>query len=237
MLFSSTGTVGLLEDVKFMTGTPDDFTDILIKRYLNEGYKLAAQVIMETMDDWEFQGEEATADLVANQREYTFPTTLLRIERIEAKLDGTNWTTIEKLDKRAFNYPLASETDITRIFSNADPFYDPFDRSIFLYSGTIASVTAGLKIWYVDSVTELSADADVPVIEPGFHRVLSLYAARIWAAKHDDRTLLGSITAELGSRDPITGQYSGLLGAMQQYYANREGTTSTKITGRTENYE
>lgn len=238
MLLSDTTNIGLVEDVKFLTGTPDDFSAALIKRYINEGYKYAAMVVLSAMDQWDFQGQISTANLVANQREYVFPSNLLRITRIEAKFDGTNWVKLQKLQENTARMPLSSETDITNSFSSVSggAFFKDFDRSFWIYSGTISSVTSGLKVWYQEDITELSSDADVPVLEPAFHRALSLYAAKVWAAKHEDTRLLNSIREELGERQ-MNGMYTGMLGKMQEYYAKRESEAAPRMKARREKFE
>lgn len=238
MLFSSTSTIGLQEQVKFRCGTPDDFTTALIKRYLNEGYKFAVMVVLNSMGDWNFQGQVGTANLVANQREYIFPSDLLRILRIEAKLDGTNFTVLNQIDPRIVPSVIGSETDITNRFSNSSggAFFDASDRSFNIYSGTITSVTDGLKLWYEEDIAELSADSDVPVLEPAFHSVLSLYASKIWASKQEDTRLYNTLSAELGDRQ-LNGQYTGLLGEMQAYYAKRQATAAPKIKAHREHME
>lgn len=113
-----------------------------------------------------------TTNLIADTREYPFPNALLsRIKYVEAKLDGTNWVYITEFDLHNYQKP-TSETDIVANFSNEEgrAFYDIDRKSLWLYSGTVASVTGGLKLWcntypakltidkFSDSETDLSED-------------------------------------------------------------------------------
>src|SRR3990167_3738743 len=126
------------------------------------------------------------SSLVANQREYSFPSTFLaRIRRVEAKLDGTNWLTLSKYDIRQHRKPV-NETNIIYYFSNAEGecFYDIQRNALYLYSGTITSVTDGLKLWCetymtipsdLTSVTDMSVDPSTTThgIPRALHRVLA----------------------------------------------------------------
>ena len=102
---------------------------------------LITEEIQDAQDDWDFQGETATANLVANQREYSFPTDILKIKRIDLKIDGSNWTPVVWLDESEVVTSIASETDITEKFNNTEPAISLFDKSFFVFSGTIAAVT------------------------------------------------------------------------------------------------
>lgn len=108
-------------------------------------------------------------DLVANQREYPFPTDILsRIKRVEAKLDGSNWIYLREKDITDMGDPIASESDITSIFSNEEgnAFFDIMRSSLWIYSGTITNVTDGLKIWvnrWVADLTSMESTTDMSI--------------------------------------------------------------------------
>lgn len=107
--------------------------------------------------------------LVADQRDYAFPSDILsRIKRIEAKLDGTNWLKLDEIDLTSINAPVSTEANITYYFSNLDGgcFYDLLRKSIYLYSGTITSVTDGLRLWcntWPTAVTDLTGTTEMNV--------------------------------------------------------------------------
>lgn len=108
-----------------------------------------------------------TDDLVANQRDYSFPTdTLAKIKRVEAKLDGTNWLKLKEIDITSIKTPIASETDITYNFSNEEgsACYDIIRNQLYIFSGTITNVSNGLKLWvntWPASLTTLSGGTDM----------------------------------------------------------------------------
>lgn len=99
-------------------------------------------------------------NLVANQREYPLHTDLLsRIKRVEAKLDGTNFIKLYEFDLPQHQYPISTEADIVAHFANTegDAYFDIMRNSIWIYSGTITSVTAGLKIWLNTIVSDITS--------------------------------------------------------------------------------
>lgn len=137
------------------------FTDTDIIILMRQRQDEIAQAIMKTDEDILLIPQKT--DLVADRRDYPYPADILsRIKRVEAKLDGTNWLKLHELDVTSVRTPVSSETDITNNFSNTqdNAFYDLLRKSIVIYSGTITSVTDGLKLWcdtWPTAVTNLAA--------------------------------------------------------------------------------
>ena len=100
-------------------------------------------------------------------REYPLhPDLLSRIKRVEAKLDGTSFIKLKEFDLPEHEYPVSTEADITAHFENTEgnAFYDIMRSSIWIYSGTITAVTAGLRIWLntiVADITSMVATTDM----------------------------------------------------------------------------
>jgi len=175
------------DQINFLTGTnTTSYSDTDMSANLTRWAHLFTTEIKDSMDGWDFQFETATAALAANQREYIFPSALLTIKKVQLKLDGTNWVDAPFFDPEQTGSPIASETDITTKFSNDAPYVDMGDRSMFVYSGTIADVAAGIKIWYTEEIvgrnvsladiTSFSTDTDTPNIVEAFQRGL-IYGA------------------------------------------------------------
>jgi len=108
-------------------------------------------------------------NLVLNQREYPLHSDLLsRIKRVEAKLDGTNFIKLYEFDLPQYKGVISTEADIVAHFGNLEKmaFFDIMRNSIWIYSGTITAVTAGLKIWLntqVADITSMVATTDMSV--------------------------------------------------------------------------
>jgi len=129
------------------------------------------------------------ATLVADQREYPFPSDMLaRVKRIEGKLDGTNWIKLNELDITQHDYPITLEADITKHFTNneGEAYFDIMRKAITIYSGTITDVTNGLRMWIntwpktITDLTEATTDmsVDPSVYEHGIPRELHEILAR-----------------------------------------------------------
>ena len=117
-----------------------------------------------------------TTSLVADQREYPQPTDILsRIKRASAQFNGTDWIPLAEIDINTIDAPIVTETNITDLFNNlkvskGNPNGARFDiirKSLKIYSGTISSVTNGLKFWVKTwptvpaNLTESSVDLSV----------------------------------------------------------------------------
>lgn len=107
--------------------------------------------------------------LVADQREYPEPSDMLsRIKRVEAKLDGTNWIKLNEMDITQHDYPISTEADIVKYFTNneGEAYFDIMRKALTIYSGTIISVTNGLRIYintWPTPVTDLTSTIDLNI--------------------------------------------------------------------------
>jgi hypothetical protein len=112
-----------------------------------------------------------TDSLVADQRNYPIveQSYIMGVDRVEAKLDGTNWVKLEPLDTVNFELPL-SETMIVNTFSNnqGDCFFELYRDEVWIYSGTITSVTDGLK-WRVYTFPADISDATEDTVDLATH--------------------------------------------------------------------
>jgi len=146
---------------------PTTLTDANILVLFNVSKNFICQRALEVDEDiWLVP---TTYDLVADQREYPLSSNILsRIERVEAKLDGTNWLKLKSIDLTDFDDPVASETDITNTFSNnkGEAYYDIKRKAIYIYSGSITDVTDGLAIWqntYPADISDMTSTTDMSV--------------------------------------------------------------------------
>lgn len=123
-------------------------------------------------------------------REYAKPVDNMKINRVEAKVDGSNWLKFERFDPERFDRPLI-ESEVLNSFGNIQgkAFWDTFRNSIWLYCGEISLVTAGLKIWNIvypaDITASNLADADADLSEDPTDTTSSLPRQfhELWARK------------------------------------------------------
>lgn len=151
--------------IRFMTRTNSTtLTDATILNLANVRKNEIASAMLAADEDLLLVPQ--TTDLVANQREYSFPEDALsRIKRIEAKLDGDDFIKLTELDLPQYPDP-TDETSITNNFANleGEAYFDLMRKSIVIYSGTITDVTDGLKLWcdtYPADLTDLSLTDDM----------------------------------------------------------------------------
>lgn len=152
--------------VRFMTRTNSTtFTDAEILSLMKIRQDEIAKAIIEADEDILLIPQYT--NLIANQREYPLPTDMLSsIKRVEAKLDGTNFIKLYEFDDTTYGRTINTEADITQNFTNDEghAFFDLGRKSLTIYSGTIPSVTGGLKIkvnTWPEAISDLSATNDM----------------------------------------------------------------------------
>jgi hypothetical protein len=133
--------------------------------------ELATRVVQEVSEKY-FE-VESLQNLVAAQRAYDWPASLIsKINYIEAKLDGTNFIHLLELPLSSYGGS-TDEAEIITQFTNTqgEAFWRHYRNKIWIYSGTITSVTNGLRIYaptfpadiltttLADDTTDLSANA------------------------------------------------------------------------------
>jgi hypothetical protein len=138
------------------TTFPDADMLVYANLYLYE----IAKLINDANED--YFGSISTTDLVADQREYTLPSDILlnSLKAVECKFSSSgDWIRLNELDINSVKRP-TSETDIVAYYANETDraFYDLYRNSLFIYSGTITSVTGGIKLY---SFTEPDALPDM----------------------------------------------------------------------------
>jgi len=139
------------------------FTDEEILRLANMYKDTFSQQIAET-DEGVF-GMPFVTSLVADQREYELPDEVIKIERVEAIVDGEDQKKYTSLDVASLNFEL-TETKITEMFKEKY-FYSFFRKALFLYTGeSVIDVVDGLLlraiIWPQD-FTDLESEVDMSV--------------------------------------------------------------------------
>lgn len=232
MILSNASTSkGLRNFARFFTKTDTTtYSNADLDAAINSYYQLFVNEILESMDEWDFQGEIATANLVANQQEYSLPTDIIKIKRAEISYDGTNWYNLNFFDINERG-KATDTTSITNDFSTSEPYADLMDTGIFLYPIPTAAVTGGLKIWYEKKVTELSSATDEPVLVEAYHIGLARGAAKVWLeqnieiAGNKERLAIQSVELEK------------VIGEMRNFYNRRNQDRNYTIRPAYVNYD
>jgi len=145
--------------------------------------------------DEDYFGVPSTRDLVASSnsdptaREYTLPEDYLKIKKVEACLDGTNWLQLKEFDLIQYQRT-TNEAEILNQFSNDEgkAFYDIFRKSLWIYSGAITANSGGLKLWYIAypadiAVADLSGTQDLSVDPTTVTAGMPRQFHELWARK------------------------------------------------------
>lgn len=161
------------------------FTDADIIALMRQRQDEIAEAILKADEDILLIPQ--TLSLVANQREYPQPEDILsRLKRVEAKLDGSNWLKLDEIDITQISDPITLEADIVKVFSNTQggAKFDILRKSLYIFSGTITSVTNGLKLWcdtYPTAITDLSGSTELSIDPSTTTHGIPRPLHRIWA--------------------------------------------------------
>ena len=151
--------------------------------------------------DWEVNGEVATTNIVANQREYILPSDLLTLKRIEVNLNGSEnqWTNVRIIDLRSIPQALTNQEDSSDIIDSA---YEVriYDESIFFNWLPENSVTNGLKVYYskeATAMTEGNKATDTPNLPNTLHIGLAYGAALDYSIETEQNRRISNFKALL----------------------------------------
>ena len=136
----------LTDDTKTVTRTE-------VKANLNRAYHKIANRIASLGQDFYYR--EATANLVASQSLYGLPSDCRKIERLEVTYDGASYRKAIRMDRNAPNDPNSA-------WSQDRPHYALTGNMFEIFPTPTTNVTAGIKLWYLESVVDLSDNADEP---------------------------------------------------------------------------
>jgi len=182
---------------RFLTHTQDntgEFSDTDIDALLNNEYRdLQAYILSMVMYDWKENTTDATGTasvaLVASQNNYSFPSGLVTIDRIEVNYTGdTNgYVVATPLKQESIEQALANTSNDSAIRgSKTAPIYWVRDGVIFLDPIPDAAVAAGLLLHCTILVTDLSGTTDEPVFATPFHEILAYGAAATFLLQRDN---------------------------------------------------
>ncbi len=187
------------------------YDDTFLNFNLTNGAKFLTSEMLDSMTDWNFQGDTATTDIVAStdisKRYYDFPTNFLKLKRVELMADGSNWYRCSYIDIGEITTPLGDETNVTDNFSNTKPYYTIIGNKIMILSGTLTDVTGGIRFYFEKGVigkdasgadiTAFSTATDVPNIPEPFQTGIAYYAAKAWFQKYGQSGRVAEMDADL----------------------------------------
>lgn len=165
MKFNSFASMFRLQAVGLDDGS-DAVTDADIVLFTNMAKdSLARDIVTNSDGDADYFSITLETDLIADQREYSFPVDTLKDVKIARAYLNGKWKRLSQFDinsyrvvgenekpyneKRvddSFSDATTDETTITEQFTDDNPMFDIDGQSFVIYSETITAVTDGLKI-------------------------------------------------------------------------------------------
>lgn len=196
----------LYDDIDFLSDSNSISYPVAQKlRNMNIVYQQMAPAIWEVYDGWEYDDSNATdlpiatTNLQDGQQDYTIPTDMQRVKRVEV-LDGSgNYVLLKQMD--VGDFPVATTEFLGG--GGTPLYYDIVGRSIMLFptpSVGYVTMSAGLKVYFDRDVEALTSTSDTPGLPQAFHRILSLSAALDYVKNDSDRIKLASEKRDLWSR-------------------------------------
>lgn len=159
----------ILADLKQLIGPGNPVGDSALTVWLNDAYMYMVDEITKANPDY-FIKAQTTATGV-NQQEYDLPDDYEKMVKVEVQYGGV-WRHVR---------PIQNISDIDNItspvgYSTAAPRYALYSGRILLFPTPTQAVNNAIKIWYVYTPSELSADNDTPAIPAKYHHLLKLGA-------------------------------------------------------------
>jgi hypothetical protein len=243
MQFNDTsGLTGLIQQCEFWTGLgtagiSGDAT--LLKIFtanINKAYHRRVAQILGYMDEWDFDdpnigdtGFMKTYDLTAGTQyiDLTLGSKILKVKRVEVKLDGSTWEKAEPMDINELSSATDSVT-IAGMFSTSAPKYDQHGRYIFFYPIPAVTVSGGAKLWVAREVDEFTT-ADTtqePGFDKPFHELLALDASLDWG-----------MSKRLDNRAEIASKAIALSTDMELFYGKKNEDRQITAKALEETYD
>jgi hypothetical protein len=236
-LSAITAKPSIIEDIDWILGTDSTQYPLAEKlRNINLAYYDAVTDIIRYNSNWEWDDTNktdfpiGTTNMVASQRDYALPSNFLKLLRVEVKDSGGNFQKLEQFDESQVQQGLSE-------FYKGDGLplmYREIGSSIELYptpSATSTTLTAGLKIYYQRTQTELTnADASLsPGFPANFHRLLSLKASLDYA-----KFRLSSNASLINS---LQNDVAVMQDNLRQYFASRNREVIPTLKVKPRNYD
>jgi hypothetical protein len=212
--------------IRFLLGdiSSSSYSDTNIDLAINDYYHKALGIAFMTCGEWEVSGETSTTNLVATQQEYVLPSNIISLYKVEANFTGNtgDWVNLPIANMTSLGSPLSNDTTNT-----SSTFCRVFDNSLFMQYPVGTSVTSGLKVHFIEDITELSAVGDEPDL-PEFLITYLIHGAcrdyTIRTSNDDDYKKFDSLLFRDGDN-------------IEKYYSNRLPAIGKRITGMTETYK
>lgn len=169
----------LIQDLKKMIGPGIEVDDAGLAVWLNDSYLYLVDEIQKANPD--YFTKSATADSKENQTEYALPNDFERAMMVTIDLAGTTYRPQFLELGETKSYGASSE-----YFTLANPRYYIVGNKIGFLPTPTETADENIRLWYVYTPTELSADSDEPAFPKKFHHLLKYGAYATYLDQDDE---------------------------------------------------
>lgn len=207
MVYSDTTTnQGLLQECESILfaseyGKITGSTSLLqtFTRYMNQALGTVSNKVMQSDRRWRINENSHTQNLVADQKNYTLPTTTLKVIGVSILESSGDWKKLRPIDVEDFR-----AIDREEIFKNSSipTYYDLSDSTVYLYpapaSGQVTT-TNGLKVYYQGDPSYFATTDTTK--EPGlpetYHRLVVLWTCYYYALANTMSSKMDMLVSEI----------------------------------------
>ena len=175
----------LKAETRFFCGaTSATYLNIDLMRNVNQEYHRVATLIWDSDSTWNYDdsnntdSNKATRTIANLSASYLVPTTAIRIEGVEIKDNGGNWTKLKPITYHEL--PTSPESYFTGSGLPIQYMLEGNEIRLFPPPGTgYVTMSSGMAVRLSRAVTELGVDAvsTTPGFATPYHRMLSFAAA------------------------------------------------------------
>lgn len=230
----SPGGQGIVQDIDFLANS--DPTTYLIAdkvRNCNNWIDVCIEAIMSADGRWEWDDPNqidlprATTQLNANQIQYNFDSSWLIVERVEVMNTFGGWTELNPIDQSDIQGQGIGSYQTT---PGVPQQFDVDGENIFLYPAANYTQAASMKVYFQRKPVYLiiSSTTTIPAFVSTYNRIISIGAASDWALTKD-QARYDKLMARLGTKNQITGKWSGMIGDLQGHYGSRNKYEKPRI--------
>jgi hypothetical protein len=172
----------IITDLKNLIGPGIEVDDGGLLTWVNDAYMQMVDEVVKVSPD--FFAKSATADTVNAQQEYELPSDFDKALMVNIQIDGT-WKRAMPL-QNINKIPTVADTSSGQGFSWADPKFYIINGNIGFMPIPDEDGNENIKMWYIYTPSELSADADVPAIPSKFHHIIKYGAYANYLDQDDE---------------------------------------------------
>lgn len=176
--------VQIVNDLKAMIGTGCEVTDSKLATWVNDYYMQIVDEVIKVKPD--FFVKSSVTSTVAGQQEYDLPTDFEKMRMVNIQIDGVWKRVLPMGNADITNITTHSDTTSNQGFSTAEPRYYIVGDNMGIMPIPSASTASAIRIWYVYTPTELTADSSEPAFPSKYHFIIKYGAYANYLDQDDE---------------------------------------------------